>query len=145
MSLSNPSYLKQGNDAEVAKLIKDMNAGNIAALFTYNANPSYTLQNAKEYNSGVAKVGLTVATSLYNDESAAKMLYALPDNHYLESWGDANPSNGVYSLMQPTIAPLFNGRQFQESMMVWMGQSDYHTYLQNYYYKYHQNYLVSCF
>ena len=133
MSLSNPSYLKQGNDAEVAKLIKDMNAGNIAALFTYNVNPSYTLQNAKEYNSGVAKVGLTVATSLYNDESAAKMLYALPDNHYLESWGDANPSSGVYSLMQPTIAPLFNGRQFQESMMVWMGQSDYHTYLQNYY------------
>ncbi|MEC7863545.1 MAG: TAT-variant-translocated molybdopterin oxidoreductase, partial [Bacteroidota bacterium] len=88
MSLSNPSYLKQGNDAEVADLIKDMNAGNIAALFTYNVNPSYTLQNAADYNSGLSKVGLTVATSLYNDESAAKMMYSLPDNHYLESWGD---------------------------------------------------------
>jgi len=133
ISLSNPSYLKQGDDTAVAALIKNMNAGNIAALFTHNVNPSYTLQNASEYNSGVAKVGLTVATSLYNDESAANMTYVCADNHYLESWGDANPSNGEYTLMQPTIAPLFNGRQFQESIMSWMGESDYYTYLQNFY------------
>ena len=133
MSLSNPSYLKQGNDAEVAALLEEMNAGKIAALITYNVNPSYTLQNAAAYNAGLAKVGLTISTSLYNDESAAKMMYACPDNHNLESWGDANPSNGVYTLMQPTISPLFKGRQFQESMMAWMGKSDYHTYLQNTY------------
>ena len=133
ISLSNPSYLKQGNDVDVATLIKEMNAGKIDALITYSVNPSYTLQNAEAYNSGLAKVGLTIATSLYNDESAQKMMYACPDNHYLESWGDANPSNGTYTLMQPTIAPLFKGRQFQESIMTWMGNSDYHTYLQNFY------------
>jgi molybdopterin-containing oxidoreductase family iron-sulfur binding subunit len=133
ISLSNPSYLKQGNDVDVATLIEEMNAGKIDALITYNVNPSYTLQNAEAYNSGLAKVGLTIATSLYNDESAAKMMYACPDNHYLESWGDANPSNGIYTLMQPTIAPLFKGRQFQESIMTWMDNSDYHTYLQNFY------------
>ncbi len=134
MSLSNPSYLKQGNDADVNALIADMNAGNIDALITYNVNPSYTLVNADAYNTGLSKVGLTVATSLYNDESASKMTYACPDNHYLESWGDAMPSNGVYSLMQPTISPLFDGRQFQESLMVWTGESsDYHTFLQDFY------------
>jgi molybdopterin-containing oxidoreductase family iron-sulfur binding subunit len=133
ISLSNPSYLKQGNDVDVAALIEEMNAGKIDALITYNVNPSYTLQNAEAYNSGLTKVGLTVATSLYNDESAQKMMYACPDNHYLESWGDANPSNGIYTLMQPTIAPLFKGRQFQESIMTWMGNSDYHAYLQNFY------------
>jgi molybdopterin-containing oxidoreductase family iron-sulfur binding subunit len=131
--LSNPSYLKQGDDTAVATLIKDMNAGNIAALFTHNVNPSYTLQNAAEYNSGVAKVGLTVSSSLYNDESAAIMTYVCADNHYLESWGDAYVSNGEYTFMQPTISPLFNGRQFQESIMSWVGTSDYSTYLQNFY------------
>ena len=133
LSLSTPSYLKQGNDVEVAALIEEMNAGKIAALITYNVNPSYTLQNAAGYNSGLKKVELTIATSLYNDESAAKMMYACPDNHYLESWGDANPSFGTYTLMQPTISPLFKGRQFQESIMAWMGKSDYHIYLQNCY------------
>ena len=78
---------------DVAALIEEMNAGNIAALITYNVNPSYSLQNAEAYNSGLEKVSLTIATSLYNDESAAKMMYACPDNHYLESWGDANPNS----------------------------------------------------
>jgi len=133
MSLSNPSHLKQGNDLDVAALIEEMNAGNIAALITYKTNPSYSLQQADAYNVGLKKVGLTIAISLYNDESAANMTFVCPDNHYLESWGDANPSHNVYTLMQPSIAPLFNGRQFQESMMAWMGKSDYHTYLQNFY------------
>ena len=133
MSLSNPSYLKQGNDLDVAALIEEMNAGNIAALITYKTNPSYSLQHADAYNAGLKKVGLTIATSLYKDESAANMTFVCPDNHYLESWGDVNPSHGVYTLMQPTISPLFNGRQFQESMMAWMGKSDYYTYLQDFY------------
>ena len=133
MSLSNPSYLKQGNDLDVTALIKEMNAGNIAALITYNTNPSYSLQDADAYNTGCKKVGLTIATSLYNDETTTNMDYVCPDNHNLESWGDANPSNGIYTLMQPTIAPLFNGRQFQESMMSWMGKSDYHSYLKDFY------------
>ena len=133
MSLSNPSFLKQGNDTDVAALIEEMNAGKIDVLITYNVNPSYTLQNVAEYNSAVSKVGLTIATSLYNDESASKMMYACPDNHYLESWGDANPSKGEFTLMQPTISSLFNGRQFQESIMSWMGKSDYHSYLKDFY------------
>ncbi len=133
ITLSAPSYLKQGNDNDVAQLITDMNDGNIAALITYNVNPSYSLKNAAGYNSGLEKVSLTISTSLYNDESASKMMYVCPDNHYLESWGDAIPTHGEYTFMQPTISPLFNGRQFQESMMSWMGESDYHTYLQNYY------------
>ena len=97
-----------------------MNTGNIAALFTYNVNPSYTLQNAADYNSGLKKVSLTVSSSLYSDESATRMMYSFPENHYLESWGDANPSHGIYTLMQPTIAPLFNGRQFQDSLLTWL-------------------------
>ena len=133
MSLKKPSFLRQGNDTDVAMLIKEMNSGKISALFTHNVNPSYTLKNASEYNEGISKVDLTVATSIYHDESASKMMYSLPDNHYLESWGDANPSHGFYTLMQPTIAPLFNSRQFQESIMIWMGEDNYHQYLQNFY------------
>ena len=133
ISLKKPSFLRQGNDTDVTMLIKEMNSGKIAALFTHNVNPSYTLKNASEYNEGISKVDLTVATSIYHDESASKMMYSLPDNHYLESWGDANPSHGFYTLMQPTIAPLFNSRQFQESIMIWMGEDNYHQYLQNFY------------
>ena len=109
---------------DVASLIKKMNAGNIDALITYNVNPSYSLVNADEFNVGLKNVGLKISTSLYMDETATKMDYVCPDNHNLESWGDANPSNGIYTLMQPTINPLFNGRQFQDSLLSWSGSSD---------------------
>ena len=134
LTLSHPSYLKKGNDTDVATLISDMNAGNIDALITYNVNPSYSLVDSADFNTGLAKVSLKVSTSLYMDETAINMDYVCPDNHNLESWGDANPSHGEYTLMQPTINPLFNGRQFQDSLLSWSGSTiKYYDYLKNHY------------
>ena len=113
-------------------LIKDMSSGKVGALITYQVNPSYNLHNSNEFNSALSNVDLKISTSLYNDETAYQMDYVCPDHHNLESWGDANPKYGTYSLMQPTIAPLFNTRQFQESLLVWIGKSDYRNYLQNF-------------
>jgi MoCo/4Fe-4S cofactor protein with predicted Tat translocation signal len=133
LTLSHPSYLKKGNDTDVATLISDMNAGNIDALITYNVNPSYSLVDSSDFNAGLAKVSLKVSTSLYMDETAINMDYVCPDNHNLESWGDANPSHGEFTLMQPTINPLFNGRQFQDSLLSWSGSNTkYYDYLKNY-------------
>ncbi|MBT3418027.1 MAG: TAT-variant-translocated molybdopterin oxidoreductase [Flavobacteriales bacterium] len=134
LTLSSPSYLKKGNDTDVATLVSDMNAGNIDALITYNVNPSYTLVNADEFNTGLTKVGLKVSTSLYMDETAINMDYVCPDNHNLESWGDAKSSHGFYTLMQPTINPLFKGRQFQDSLLTWSGNpKKYYDYIKDHY------------
>ena len=54
--MSNPSYLRKGNDESVAQLITDMNDGKIDAIITYNTNPIYTLVNADEFNKGLSKV-----------------------------------------------------------------------------------------
>ena len=129
---SKPSYLKQGNTKELNTLIRDMKSGSVGAIITYQVNPSYNLVNADEFNDGLKNVDLKISTSLYNDETAVLMDYVCPDHHNLESWGDAHPKQGVYSLMQPTIAPLFNSRQFQESLLSWIGKSDYQAYLKNF-------------
>ena len=55
------------------------------------------------------------------DETAQKCKYLVPDHHYLESWGDAEPKANYFSLMQPGIAPLFKTRSFQDSLLVWAG------------------------
>ena len=56
-----------------------------------------------------------------------------PDRHYLESWGDFKPYSNFYTLQQPTISPLFNSRQFQDSMLTWLGDNNnYYTYLKQY-------------
>ena len=124
IDMNNPSYLRKGNDNEVKQLLSEMNEGKVQALITYNTNPSYTLSNAKDFNKGLEKVNLKISTALSMDETSSNMDYVCPDSHNLESWGDANPSNGEYTLMQPTINPLFNTRQFQDSMLKWMGSTE---------------------
>ncbi|SNR71136.1 TAT-variant-translocated molybdopterin oxidoreductase [Lutibacter flavus] len=115
--------IRKGNDAEVAKLISDMNAGKIGAVIINNANPVYSLPNSADFVEGLKKVKLSIAFSMQDNETANAVQYALATPHYLESWGDVVIKKGHYSLMQPTIKPLFNTRQFQDALLAWTGSS----------------------
>jgi MoCo/4Fe-4S cofactor protein with predicted Tat translocation signal len=115
--------VRKGNDAEVAQLVADMNAGKIGAIIINNSNPVYTLPNASEFVEGLSKVKLSVAFSMQDNETANAVQYALATPHYLESWGDVVIKKGQYSLMQPTIKPLFNTRQFQDALLIWTGST----------------------
>jgi molybdopterin-containing oxidoreductase family iron-sulfur binding subunit len=64
---------------------------------------------------------LSVSFSGTADETAMLCQYIAPDNHYLESWNDAEPKAGLYQLTQPTISPVFTTRQAQESLLTWAG------------------------
>ncbi|HWB28524.1 MAG TPA: TAT-variant-translocated molybdopterin oxidoreductase [Chitinophagaceae bacterium] len=124
---------KKGVDKDFADLVADMNAGKVGALLVYGANPAYSWYDADKVKSGLAKVGLTVSFSGKKDETAVLCKYILPDSHFLESWGDAEPKTGYYSFMQPTIHPLFKTRQWQDSLLKWSGAAtDYLTYLKTY-------------
>ena len=109
-----------------------MKDGKVSALITYNVNPSYSYNKSKQFNEALKNVELKISTSSYNDETASLMDYVCPDSHNLESWGDANPKQGNYSLMQPTISPLFDTRQFQETLLSWTDRSDYFSYLKSF-------------
>ncbi|MBL4939677.1 MAG: 4Fe-4S dicluster domain-containing protein, partial [Lutibacter sp.] len=113
--------VRHGNDADVAQLISDMNAGKVGAVIINNSNPVYTLSNASEFIKGLKKVKLSVAFSMQDNETANAVQYALATPHYLESWGDVVIKKGHYSLMQPTINPLFETRQFQDTLLTWTG------------------------
>ena len=55
------------------------------------------------------------------DETSSLSNYIAAAPHYLESWGDVELKKGHYALTQPTIRPLFDTRQFQESLLKWTG------------------------
>ncbi|MCC7233244.1 MAG: TAT-variant-translocated molybdopterin oxidoreductase [Bacteroidia bacterium] len=130
IDLDNPCNLRQGNDADLSALLTELNNGEVAALFIYNCNPVYTLPSGKSFGEALGKTGLTVSFADRADETASLCQYICPDHHPLESWSDAEPKAGKYSLGQPTIAPLFSTRQVQESLLAWAGTpSDFHKYL----------------
>ncbi|HYK47539.1 MAG TPA: 4Fe-4S dicluster domain-containing protein, partial [Parafilimonas sp.] len=89
--------------------------------------------NAKGFVDGLKRVRVAVSFNPKNDETTQLCKYVIPDHHYLESWGDAEPKSGFVSLMQPTINPLFKTRQWQDSLLKWSGAAtDYHTFFKTY-------------
>ncbi|MEN8137104.1 MAG: TAT-variant-translocated molybdopterin oxidoreductase [Bacteroidota bacterium] len=131
MGVDKPVYVKEGNDKAVQQLIQDMNSGKIGALLAYNVNPVYSLANSAEFVKGSEKVQLKLSMSQFIDETAKLMDFNLPSQHSLENWGDAMPVEGEYSLMQPTIRPLYDTRQFQDNLLKWIGASeDFYSFMQ---------------
>jgi molybdopterin-containing oxidoreductase family iron-sulfur binding subunit len=130
---SAPANYRQGVDADLAQLITDMQAGSVGTVLVYGANPAYTSANADAFKKALANVKVKVSFSERMDETTELCDYILPSNHYLESWGDAEPKAGIVSFIQPTIYPLFKTRSYQTSLLKWSGSNkDYETYFKEY-------------
>ena len=119
VDLETPVYFKQGIDSSMDDLVERMDKGEIQAIFLYNVNPAYDWPFAEKFISALPKTKLSVSFSETTDETAKIANYICPDNHYLESWNDAEPVKNKYSLCQPTINKLFDTRQAQESLLKW--------------------------
>jgi len=125
-----PKYVRQGSVKAVNALIADMKAGKVGALLIDGVNPVYSLANAGDFVAGLEKVALSVAFSTTRTETTEAVQYVGAANHYLESWGDAQLKKGFYSLAQPTIKELFDSRQFQTSLLNWIGSDKtYYSYI----------------
>ena len=130
---STTSNIRQGVDADFAKLVDEMNAGTVGALLIHGANPAYSWYDADKFKAGLKKVKTTVSFNTKVDETSELCKFAVPDHNFLESWGDAEAKTGYYSFIQPTIYPLFKTRQWQDSLLKWAGNSsDYLTFLKNF-------------
>ncbi len=130
------SNYRNGVDSDMTKLVDDMNAGAVGAVLIHGVNPVYSYTDSKKFTDGLNKV-LSVSFNGTMDETTEHCKYILPAHHWLESWGDAEPKTGYYSLMQPTINPLFKTRAFQTSLIKWSSAAgsmvnDYETYFKTY-------------
>lgn len=132
IDLSTPVNYRKGDEAIMDAFINDAASGNVSAVIFFNANPVYDYYQGEKLANALSKVGLKISTSSVEDETATLVDYIAPDNHYLESWNDASPKKGQYSLAQPTISPIFKTRQAQSSFLIWSdNDDDYFKYLQN--------------
>lgn len=132
IDLASHTNFFQGDDAAVQALVKDMSAGNVGAILIAGVNPVYSLPNGAEFAAGLKKTGLSVSFSGHADETASQCAVICPDNHWLESWNDFLPKPGHYALAQPAIRPLFDTRQWAESLLKWSGATgNYHDHIAN--------------
>lgn len=123
IDVDRPSLQRQGNDAEVERLVRELKDGHVAALFVLDSNPAYTLPEQQDLAAALRQLPLLVCCAERLDETAALARYVCPHPHALASWNDAEPIRGLFSLAQPTFAPLGNTRTTLESLANWSGES----------------------
>ena len=117
-----PVNYRKGNDVQMADFVSDLEAGKIKAVIFYNCNPVYDHPMGGRIATSLNTAELSVSTSSTEDETASLCGIIAPDHHYLESWNDAEPKMGSFSLSQPAITPIFMTRQAQVSFLTWAGQ-----------------------
>ena len=117
--LHTEQLLLQGQD--LATLAADMAAGRVQALLMIHANPCYDAPADLDFTAKLARVKLKMHANLYADETALNVDWHLPLTHPLEAWGDARSLDGSASLIQPTIAPLYDGRSAAEILTLFTG------------------------
>ena len=133
VDVDRPSLQRQGDDLAVARLIDDMEHGRVDMLIVYGVNPAYDYPQSDRFAAAMRNVPLTVSCADRLDETAAQAHAVCPDHHFLEAWGDAEPVASFFSLAQPTIAPLFETRAVQDSLLKWLGRApDFYEYLRGY-------------
>ena len=112
--------LKESNDTAFKQFVAEAKAGQVGVLLNFQTNPIYSAKDTKDVEAAFKNIGLKVGLVEKLDETASVMDVIAPVTHGLESWNDFNPLTGVYSLQQPTIARIFDSRQFQDSLIAWL-------------------------
>jgi len=124
---TDPVDANPGNQGESIKdLGADIQAGKVDLLVILGGNPAYDapadLNFAELLKSN--KVPLRVHHGLYQNETAELCQWHVNATHELESWGDARAYDGTVSIIQPLIAPLYNGKSPLELVALLSGQAD---------------------
>ena len=132
MDVKYPRTTFMGRSSEVEKVMNGVISGDIKGLISVGVNPVYSFPDAR-FRDAYKNLPFSLAFSMKEDETAAlaQIIGATP--HYLESWGDCQFKKGTFSLMQPTIRPLFNTQQFQECLVRWtQSGSSYYDFLKDF-------------
>ena len=102
-------------------LVNDLNAGKVECLLIIGANPAYDAPADFNFTSAVTKAKTRIHSGLYLDETAELCQWHAPSAHYLETWSDGRAYDGTVGIVQPLIAPLYDGRSAHEMIALLAG------------------------
>ena len=109
-----PVQILEGSVSESAtinELTKAINSGEIKTLvISAESDPVYSAPAELKFEKILEKVDTIIHLGVRDLCASARSAdWHVPGAHFLESWSDVRSSDGTYSVIQPMIAPLFDG------------------------------------
>ena len=134
---SDPVLANTANSNDSLKeLVADMRAGKVDLLVILGGNPVYDAPADFGFADALKNTNIPVRVhlGLHQDETAELCHWHVNEAHYLEAWGDTKAYDGSVCIVQPLIAPLYNGKSALEVTAFLAGQSQANGYevVQNY-------------
>jgi MoCo/4Fe-4S cofactor protein with predicted Tat translocation signal len=103
----------------LAELVADLRAGSVDTLLILDGNPVYDAPADSGFAEALAELtqkttdgeytALTAHLAMHSNETSFACRWHIPMAHWLESWGDGRAFDGTASLVQPLIAPMYDG------------------------------------
>ncbi|NUM89538.1 MAG: hypothetical protein HUU37_10070, partial [Bdellovibrionales bacterium] len=112
-----PSYQFKGSYADLEKLVNAMKQGAVKTLVIHGVNPMYSFPKTVGFEEALSKVAHVIYVGTHLDETARKAELVAAESSPFEAWGDVNPAKDVYSIVQPTIRPIWNTKSFLELLL----------------------------
>ena len=99
---------REAATGSLSELAVDLRDGKVATLITVESNPIYAAPGELNFPALVDRAAFRVHLGQEFDETAAASTWHLPAPHPLERWSDVAATDGVVSVVQPLIAPLYD-------------------------------------
>jgi len=115
-------------------LEKDLNSGKVELLAILGGNPVYDAPADFDLGPALLNAKLRVHSGLYYDETGELCHWHVNAAHFLEAWGDGRAFDGTIGIIQPLIAPLYDGHSAREIVAVLAGHAGQsgHDLVRNY-------------
>jgi len=110
--------------ASIRSLCGMMERNEVDTLIMLGGNPAFDAPADLTFADLLPKVPHAVHLSLYANETSAACEWHVNRAHDLESWGDGRGIDGTYTLRQPLIEALFDGKSPAELLAAMLGQHD---------------------
>jgi len=104
------AFDRVGSPNDLRDAVQRMATGAVPIAMFRGVNPVYVLPKSLRVAEALAKVPFKVSFSPVPDETTELCDLVLPDDHFLESWGDAESVRGSVSLQQPAMDRVFDTR-----------------------------------
>lgn len=104
--------------SSIKQLTADLKAGRVDMLVILGGNPAYDAPADLEFADAVKSVPASIYHGLHFNETAAVCKWHVNATHYLEAWSDARSYDGTAGIVQPLIAPLYEGKSEHELLAV---------------------------
>ena len=110
--------------AALGELVRDMELGRVSTLVIVDGNPVFNAPADLDFAKAMGKVALRIHLGLYDDETSRVCHWHVAAAHPLEAWSDARAFDGTVTILQPLIAPLFEGKSSHELLAAFSNQPE---------------------